>query len=329
MDYTWDTLCQLTKQLAQRNQDYWNEIIGIGVTGQGDGAWMVDGEGHPARNAILWNDTRTKFTAIENKEALDQYCQDNQITPIFQGANYYILKWVKENEPENFKRIARVIHCKDWLNYKLTGNIATDFADTSTTMLRTPKQVYDYKVLEYLGLGDCEALFAPLQYSDEVTGTVSKEAAELTGLKPGIPVVTGSIDIAGVAAGAGAVEKGDTVAIIGTTCCTTMVLERSQLDYSDRRGSILCHQTRDRFLRLLAMSNGTASLDWARMTLLPTLSFAEIEAGIRDIEIGSEGVIFQPYLYGERAPFRDSTACGSFIGITARHNTVSSGTCRL
>lgn len=319
MEKTWDTLCLLIKQLVDRNPNHRDEIAGIGITGQGDGAWMIDSEGQPARNAILWHDTRTKFTTITDKESLDHYCQENSITPVFQGANYYILKWVKENEPAVFKRIAKVVHCKDWLNFKLTGTLATDYSDTSTAMLRTSAMEYEFKVLEYLGLQGLDDQFAPIHFSDEITGYLSQSATIQTGLKPGIPVIAGSIDIAGVAAGAGASEPGDTVAIIGTTCCVTTVLEKSQLDYRDRRGSILCHQTRDRYLRLIAMSNGTSSLDWATKTLLPKLSFSEIEEGINKIEIGSEGLIFQPYLFGERAPFRNPNATGGFLGITARH----------
>jgi sugar (pentulose or hexulose) kinase len=318
MNKTWETLCSLFFSLAKRNPESWNGIIGIGITGQGDGAWMVDGKGQPARNAVLWNDTRTKETRIQNISELDRYCQGKSISPIFQGANYYILKWVKENEPDVFQRIDKVVHCKDWLNFKLTGNLATDYSDTSTSMLNTSEMEYDFRVLDFLELNGFENLFAPNHYSDEITGRVSKEAAIITGLKPDIPVIAGSIDIAGVASGAGVVESGDTIAIIGTTCCVTMVLQKTQLDYADTRGSILCHQVRDRYLRLMAMSNGTASLDWVRKTIMPEASFDEIEEQIFKIGVGSEGVIFQPYLYGERAPFRNANACGSFLGITAR-----------
>ena len=319
MEKIWDVLCSMLNQLADRNPLYWNEVAGIGITGQGDGAWLVDSKGDPVCNAILWNDTRTKSTVIDQKDDLDQYCQDNSITPVFHGANYYILKWVEENNPEQYNRISKVLHCKDWLNFKLTGSFATDYSDTSTAMLNSLSMSYDFKVLEFLGLKGAEDLFAPIHYSDEITGKVSSSAAAQTRLKAGIPVVTGSIDIAGVAAGADANEPGDTVMVIGTTCCVTMVLQRSQLDYCDRRGSILCHQSRDRYLRLIAMSNGTACLDWVRQTFLPSMQLSEIEKSIRSIEIGSKGVLFQPYLYGERAPFRNAHACGSFLGITAHH----------
>ena len=235
MDATWEALCSLLHSLAERNPKSWEGIMGIGITGQGDGAWMIDHQGRPARHAVLWNDTRTKVTQISNKADLNRYCQEHSITPIFQGANYYILKWVKENEPDVFQSINKVVHCKDWLNFKLTGNMATDFSDTSTSMLNTPAMTYDFEVLRYLGLEGLEHLFAPNRYSDEVTGHINEEAALKTGLKVGIPVVTGSIDVAGVAAGAGAVESGDTIAIIGTTCCVTMVLQKTQLDYADTR----------------------------------------------------------------------------------------------
>ncbi len=319
MAETWKTLCLLLHQLAEKNPVAWGRIVGVGITGQGDGAWMIDRQGNPARNAILWNDTRTRLTKIDRKTELEEYCQQNSITPIFQGANYFILKWVKENEPVVFNRIAKVIHCKDWLNYKLTGNLATDYSDTSTSLLSSATMDYDFEVLNYLGLSESEDMFAPIRYSDEITGEISAEAALETGLKQGIPVIVGSIDITGVAAGAGAHDPGDTVIIAGTTCCVTMVLQRSQLDYSDRRGSILCHQSRNRYLRLIAMSNGTASLDWVWKTLLPKVPLSEIEEGIDTIAIGSEGLVFQPYLYGERAPFRDPNACGAFLGLTARH----------
>jgi sugar (pentulose or hexulose) kinase len=319
MDETWQKLVGLFHSLAERNPESWTGIMGIGITGQGDGAWMIDHQGRPARNAVLWNDTRTKRTEIENKIELDRYCQAHCISPVFQGANYYILKWVKENEPEVFRNIKKAVHCKDWLNFKLTASLTTDYSDTSTSMLNGPAMSYDFHLLHFLGLDGLDHLFAPNHYSDEVAGMVSPEAARITGLEAGLPVITGSIDVAGVAAGAGAVEAGDTIAIIGTTCCVTMVLEKSQLDYSDTRGSILCHQVRDRYLRLMAMSNGTASLDWVRNTVMPGVSFAAIEKEISAIATGSEGVIFQPYLYGERAPFRNPSACGAFLGITARH----------
>ncbi|MCE1252986.1 MAG: carbohydrate kinase [Anaerolineae bacterium] len=322
MDATWEALCSLLHSLAERNPESWEGIMGIGITGQGDGAWMINHQGRPARPAVLWNDTRTKVTDITDRDGLKRYCQEHSVTPIFQGANYYILKWVKENEPEVFRCIAKVVHCKDWLNFKLTGNLATDFSDTSTSMLNTPERTYDFEVLRFLGLEGLDHLFAPNLYSDEITGYINEEAAKKTGLKAGIPVVAGSIDVAGVAAGAGAVEAGDTIAIIGTTCCVTMVLTKPQLDYADTRGSILCHQVRDRFLRLMAMSNGTASLDWVRKMVLPNASFADIERQISPMEVGSEGVIFQPYLYGERAPFRDASATGAFLGITARHTAL-------
>jgi len=320
MEKMWETLCVLFNQLAERNSRYWKEIAGIGITGQGDGAWLIDKNGFPVCNAILWNDTRTRSTKINKKDELDAYCQENCITPIFQGANYYILKWLKDNRPDEFRRISMVLHCKDWLNFKLTGVLATDYSDTSTAMLNSCKMAYDFKTLEFLELSGTDELFPPIHYSDEVIGYVSPRAAKQTKLKAGIPVIAGSIDIASVASGVGAEEEGDTVAILGTTFCVTMVLQKTQLDYRDRRGSILCHQIRNRYLRLMAMSNGTACLDWVWHSLLPNTPLTEIEKSIQSVDIGSEGVLFQPYLYGERAPFRNAKACGSFLGITAHHN---------
>ena len=112
---------------------------------------------------------------------------------------------------------------------------------------------------------------------------------------------------------------GEAVTIIGTTLCNEVVLGRPQVDHRDTRGSILCHVQPDSYLRLMATSSGTSSLDWVRGLVAPGRSFGELEAALAAIPLGCEGAMFHPYLHGERAPLRNALACGGFNGLTGLH----------
>ena len=175
------------------------------------------------------------------------------------------------------------MHCKDWLNYNLTGVIGTDFSDASTAALDVLERRYVGELFERLGLPGALALLPEPRPSAAPLGRVTRAAAERTGLPEGLPVMAGALDVAAVAAGAGAVRPGDAVTVVGTTLCNEVVLERAQVDPADPRGSTLCHVLPDRWLRLMATSSGTSSLDWARRQLAPDLTFARLEAELAGI----------------------------------------------
>ena len=131
----WNTMCKITRSFSQRNPQIWNKLVGIGITGQGDGLWPVDSKGKPVRNALLWNDTRTKNLKISNRDDIDKICIKNFANPVYAGSPHILLKWLKEKEKENFKKISTILHCKDWLNFMLTGELVTDNSDASTALL--------------------------------------------------------------------------------------------------------------------------------------------------------------------------------------------------
>jgi len=109
----WNTMCKITRSLSQRNPQIWNKLVGIGITGQG------------------WNDTRTKNLKISNRDDIDKICIKNFANPVYAGSPHILLKWLKEKEKENFKKISTILHCKDWLNFMLTGELVTDYSDAS------------------------------------------------------------------------------------------------------------------------------------------------------------------------------------------------------
>lgn len=319
MDVVWQNVCRLLRDLMDRNAERWTRLSGVGVTGQGDGLWPVDSSGKAVRNAILWNDTRTKHLLLEEGAALEQFCLEKGMTPLFPGAGPLLLKWIKTYEPDHFRRTARVLHCKDWINLKLTGRATTDYSDASTALLDVLNKEYVFELLPLLGLEGCAELFPPTYSSTNICGVITSRAAAETGVPAGVPVIGGAIDVAAVAAGTGAVNPGQALTIVGTTLCNELVLNAEQVDHRDPRGSVLCHLVPERYLRVMATSNGTAVLDWARQTFAPGLPFAEIERGMASLPVGSDGVLFHPYFYGERAPFKNASARGGFYGLSAQH----------
>ena len=318
MEELWRTFCTLTKQLKERNPLIWNEVAGVGVTGQGDGLWPLDRYGDPVRNSILWNDTRTKNLKLKDRELIDELCAGHCANVVYAGSSHILLRWLKENEPHSFKRISSVLHCKDWVNFRLTGHLATDLSDASTALLDVRRKKYVPEILDAMGISECRSLFPEPTASTTVIGRITKKACDESGINEGIPVIAGSIDTAAVALGAGVEEVGQACTIAGTTLCNEMVLEVHQVDF--KKGLIVCHIANEKYLSLIATLSGASTIDWVKSMLFPELSFKELEAELEKVPVGSRGIVYHPYLYGERAPFRNPFACGGFFGLSATHS---------
>ena len=320
MELLWQRLCEITTQLKAEALDVWQDIAGVGITAQGDGLWMIDEQGEPVGNAILWNDTRTRDFELNHRKELDEYLIEHHATPIFAGSMPLLLAWVKENQPDRYARAACAFHCKDWLNYNLTGVMATDYSDGSNSSVDIFSKTLLAESFQLMGIPEAARLHPPMYPSVQILGGVTPQAAALTGLKEGTPVIAGAIDVTAVSLGAGVTGIGDGCTILGTTLCNEMLIDRRQVDHRDTHGSVLCGIMPDSYLRVMAAQSGTSTIDWCRKILAPNLSFAEIEAGIEQIKPGADGIVYHPYLYGERAPFKDPNACGGFYGLTVRHD---------
>ncbi|MCR4429491.1 MAG: FGGY family carbohydrate kinase [Tepidanaerobacteraceae bacterium] len=319
MGNTWEIVCKVTGRLFKRNENMASDLAGVGVTGQGDGLWPVSKNGLPARRAILWNDTRARKLSFEKEDLLKQVCIKCKATPIFAGAAPVLLRWLLEKEPETVKNIAYILHCKDWINYKLTGQIATDYTDASTASINVFEKAYAEEFLSIMDLLDYKNLFPDLFPSHHVIGKVTEIASRETGIPQNIPVIAGAIDVAAAAFGVGLRQSMDACTIVGTTLCNEMILDKENVHHEDTRGSNLCYVIPDKYLRVMATQNGTSTLDRMKSLLACELSFGEIESNIEKLPVGSDGVIIQPYFYGERAPFRNPAACAGIYGLTARH----------
>ncbi len=295
------------------------QVAAVGLTGQMHGLVLLDEAGEVLRPAILWNDQRTQSQCDQihrriGKEKFIQITGNVALT----GFTAPKILWVKENEPEVYAKARHVLLPKDYIRYRLTGEYAMDKADGAGTVLFDLKQRdWSREVLESL---EIESAWMPPTYEGpECTGRVTEEAASLTGLKAGTPVVAGGGDQAAQAVGVGAVQPG----IVGLTVGTSGVVfatTPSALIELEGRLHAFCHAVPGLWHFMGVMLSAAGSLQWYRDMLAPTMSFDELVKEAELVPAGSEGLQFLPYLSGERTPHPDPLARGAFIGLTLRHS---------
>lgn len=310
----------LKELIAECPADVIKKICGVGVSGQGDGLWAIDKSGLPVGNAILWNDTRAKKLKLENSDLIDKLCRESYVTPFFTGSMPMILQWLKINQPERCKKFHKIFHCKDWINYKLTGEIVSDYSDMSICMMNVKERKFVDDLFRAAGLEKEKKLLPEIVTSDTVIGKISKDASLATGIPEGVPVIAGSIDVAAVAIGLGASQSGDACSILGTTLCSQVVVDARNLNKEIQGGGALCHIAEGYLLRFMATSSGTSALDWVKTQMFESMGYPELEKIISGYDIGANGLVFHPYIYGERAPFNNPRATGGFFGLLSSHD---------
>jgi xylulokinase len=294
-------------------------VKAVGLTGQMHGLVLLDEAGKVLRPAILWNDQRTgkqcdEIRARLGKAHLIQITGNDALT----GFTAPKVLWVQENEPELYARARHILLPKDYVRLQLTGEYAMDVADGAGTILFDLKtRTWSPEVLDKLGI---PADWLPPTYEGpQVTGVITPEAAELTGLAAGTPVVGGGGDQAAQAVGVGAVQPGIIALTLGTSGVVFAATE-SPLIEPEGRLHAFCHAVPDRWHFMGVMLSAAGSLQWYRDTLAPEMSFDALVAESQDIPPGSEGLLFLPYLTGERTPYPDPLARGAWIGLTVRHH---------
>jgi xylulokinase len=294
------------------------QIGGVGLTGQMHGLVLLDGTGKVLRPSILWNDQRTQAQCDEihqriGREKFIQITGNVALT----GFTAPKILWVRENEPELYTRAAHVLLPKDYVRYKMTGEFAMDKADgAGTVLMNLKKRDWSEEVLSALDIP--RSWMPPLFEGPEITGQLTAEAAQATGLMKGTPVMAGGGDQAAQAVGVGAVAPG----IVGLTVGTSGVVfatTPSALIEPEGRLHAFCHAVPGRWHFMGVMLSAAGSLQWYRDTLAPGMPFEDLLREAEDVPAGSEGLFFLPYLSGERTPHPDPLARGAFIGLTVRH----------
>ncbi|MBE0669074.1 MAG: xylulokinase [Anaerolineales bacterium] len=314
----WDAVAGSIKSVLEKAGVSGERVAAVGLTGQMHGLILLDESGNVLRPAILWNDQRTQSQCDEihrriGKEKFIRITGNVALT----GFTAPKILWVQENEPEVYAKAKHVLLPKDYIRLKLTGEYAMDKADGAGTVLFDLKsRDWSAEVLDALKI---DASWMPRTFEGtEFTGRVTEEAASLTGLKVGTPVAAGGGDQAAQAVGVGAVEPG----IVGLTVGTSGVIfatTPSALIEPEGRLHAFCHAVPGMWHFMGVMLSAAGSLQWYRDTLAPDMSFDDLVKEAESAPAGCEGLLFLPYLSGERTPYPDPLARGSFIGLTLRH----------
>jgi len=331
MNNVWEVVCCVISQCLSRAGVAGSDVAAVGVSGQGTGCWLIDRSGKPAGNAIIWIDGRAK-------DLLDTWKKEGKTSEVFRlssnslftGSPATLLAWLKGNRPEIFTRARYLLFAKDWIKLRLTGEVSTDLSDLF--MFPLPLKGGVESILEVLGIPEAGEFLPTVRKAWEIAGTVTREAAETTGLQPGTPVVAGLVDVASCALALGIIRPGQVYSILGTTSFNAFLTEEEDplLFEPQEVGISVAYLFPGNFLRSMATMSGTLSLDWflehffgedRSQYLSRREFFAFLEEKISKVPPGSEGVMFLPYISpgGERAPFLNPHAQGVFFGLRYHH----------
>ncbi len=331
MHTVWQAVKDTVRQTLARAAVAPEQVVAIGVTGQGDGTWLIDRAGKPVRPAILWSDGRTA-------ELVQEFWRSGVGREVFQITGTALntcnqavhLRWLQEHEPDTLNRTAAVLRAKDWIFLCLTGVVSTDATDASHTYFAVRTQTPDARILSLLGVEAWQHAIPPAPRPAELKAPLLASVAVELGLRAGAPVVAGPFDVAASALGVGAAFPGDACSVLGTAgvhqaMVDTPVFEPADIGYN------MCHAPQGVMIRLLPTMTSTQNLQWfAREFYAPEWAAArESGANIWDAleriaaeePFGARGVLYHPYLdpAGERAPFISSAARAQFSGLSAYH----------
>jgi xylulokinase len=294
------------------------EVAGIGFSGQMHGLVVLDSAGRVIRPALIWCDQRSAAEV----ESINRIVGPEDVVgwtanPPNTGFTLPKLLWVREHEPNAFARVRRVLLPKDYVRFRLSGDIVTDVSDASGTgLFDVAHRRWSQEMLDGLGLD--RAVLPSVVESDRITGQVSAEGAALTGLAEGTPMVGGAGDQAASAIGNGIVEPGVASCTLGTSGVVFAHLDSPACDTAGRVHTF-CHAVPHQWHVMGVTQGAGLSLQWVRRTLFPEASYDELMDIARQAAPCSEGLYWLPYLMGERAPHLDASARGGWVGLTARH----------
>ena len=293
-------------------------IRAVSFSGQMHGSVMLDGFDRPTRPALLWCDQRTARQCDEITEKVGAEELIRRVSnPAVTGFTLPKILWVKENEPEIWNTVRSVLLPKDYVRFRLTGEKASDVADSSGTLLfdvggrRWSEEMFDSFAID-------SSLFPTALESPQITGEVSASGSEQTGLRRGTPVVAGAGDNAAGAIGMGVTRPGTLSATIGTSGVLFGVTERPSLDLRGRIHT-LCHAVPGRWHNTGVTLAAGFSLKWFRDNFAAGTTYDELGTLGAQSPPGSNGAIWLPYLMGERTPHLDPETRAAFVGLAAGH----------
>jgi xylulokinase len=293
------------------------DIEGISFSGQMHGLVLLDENNKPVRRAILWNDTRTTEQCREIERTLGDKLLSVTRNPALEGFTLPKILWVKQNETAIYARADKFLLPKDYLRLRLTGELHMDLSDAAgTLLLDVAGRSWSEDVLKAFGIS--AAFCPPLVEAGAYVGKVSQAAAKETGLSEATSVFAGGADNACGAIGAGILSPGLTLCSIGTSGVVLTYEADSDANY-EGKVHFFNHGKENAFYAMGVTLAAGYSLSWFRNTFAKGESYESLLAGVSEIGPGSNGLLFTPYLVGERTPHADAMIRGSFIGMDGSH----------
>jgi xylulokinase len=293
-------------------------VRGVGLSGQMHGLVMLDASNRVIRPALIWCDQRSQeqvdgINRLIGSEAVVA-CTAN---PVLTGFTLPKLLWVRDCEPRNFERLHKVLLPKDYVRFCLTGEYASDVSDGSgTSLFDVVHRRWSDEMVGHVGLQ--RSILPTALESSDISGRISRTAAEATGLSENTPVVAGAGDQAASAVGNGIVESGTVSCTLGTSGVVFAHMESPR--YDDRgRVHTFCHAVGGAWHVMGVTQGAGLSLQWFRKNLASGTTYDALTAEAATAIPGSQGLFWLPYLMGERTPHLDPTARGGWIGLTAAH----------
>jgi xylulokinase len=327
-DDWWNAIVESTRNLLALSKIKPSDIACISFSGQMMGCLPVDKAGKPLRRAIIWADMRSEKQAhvLSNAIPAKDFYRISGHRPI---SSYTLTKlmWVRDNEPDIYKRTEKTLQAKDYIVYKLTGVFATDFSDASgTNAFDLINKKWSKEILDSVGIR--QEVFPDAYPSSKIIGYVSKDAAEKIGLVSGTPVVLGGGDGSCAIVGAGIAGNNKAYSVLGSSAWVAFQTEYPLFD-EEMRIINWAHLDEKKYQPCGTMQAAGLSIAWLKQALAEHEVYLEennsqnamdlIESAVRDSPCGSNNLIYLPYLLGERSPRWDPNAKGAFIGLTAKH----------
>ena len=295
------------------------EVAAIGLSGQMHSSVFLDASGEVIRPALLWNDVRT---TAQCEYILDTVGMDGLRDTVgnlpLEGFTAPKLIWLRENEPGNYDRLHTLLLPKDYIRYRMSGEFATEPSDAAGTLLYdVRRRLWSKPMLDALEV-DADILPDVVE-SSEISGVLTAEAATTLGISAGVPIVGGGADNAAGAVGCGATDGSVMQASIGTSGAVVTPASESHVA-PDMNLHTFCHAAPGLWYLMGVVLSAGSALRWLRDSVAAGQSYDTLTANAENVPAGSDGLIFLPYLTGERTPHNDANARGVFFGLNFAHD---------
>ena len=327
MNKFWKLTSRCIKETIIKSKINPKFIAGIGITGNMVGLWPIDKKNLPVRNAILWNDTRSKVIFKNIKIFKKIYNMTGSITQY--GCTIPILKWISLYEKNNFYKIKYILNCKDWIRFKLTSELFIDETEVSVFPGDIKNKILSKKIFKIFDLNySLFKLFPNIKKSNELAGYITKKASKVTLINEGTPVITGCGDVIASVLGSGGIYNNQKITIIGTTCHNIIVKNNSKIPKNN--SGLFFASLNKQWLETKINVAGTTNIDWvvnnfykySKKYIDKIKIIKSFEKQYLKNKYPKTSIIFLPYLNygGSISPFFNLNSKAEIFGLLPHHN---------